>query len=234
MTMQLLLAIVQDEDAGVLCKRLNDQGFRVTCINTVGGFLARGNVTILVGVEDDQVEDVLTAIRGTCRTRRSFINPTPLGTEPIHLALAAPAMPLEVQIGGATVFAFPVRRFVRFGGEAALATPAETPPAVASPEGANNLMDLVLAFVQNEDADPVTQALLQAGHRVTRINTAGAFLRRGNVTLLVGVERAEVDEVLQIVEANCQRRVEATSLETGMPMYSATVFVLEASRFVRV
>ena len=111
--MQLVLAIVQNEDADLLCKRLNASGHRVTRLNTVGGFLARGNVTILTGVEDNQVDDVIAIIQKTCRTRKSFINATPLGTEPAHLAMAAPAMPLEVLIGGATVFSFPVTRFVR-------------------------------------------------------------------------------------------------------------------------
>ena len=61
-------------------------------------------------------------------------------------------------------------------------------------------MNLVLAFIQNEDADQVTRALLDADHRVTRINTAGAFLRRGNVTLLIGVEEAKVDEVVDLIK----------------------------------
>ena len=95
-------------------------------------------------------------------------------------------------------------------------------------------MNLVLAIVQNEDADPVTQALLAAGHRVTRINTAGAFLRRGNATLLVGVEAEKVDDVLRLIQANCRLRAEASSPDSGMPMYSATVFVLESSHFVQI
>ncbi len=234
--MQLLLAIVQDEDADTLCKRLNAKGFRVTRISTVGGFLARGNLTILVGVEDEQVEAVLAVIQATCHTRRSYINPTPLGTEPIHLALAAPAMPLEVQIGGATVLTFPVKRFLRVPvketGET-LPPRGEAGPTAAALEGAER-MNLVLALVQNDDADPVTQALLGASYRVTRINTAGAFLRRGNVTLLIGVEEAKVDAVLEIIKANCRRREEPSPLETGMPMHSATIFVLDASRLIRV
>ena len=57
--MQLLVAIVQSEDADILLKRLNAADYRATRINTVGGFLAQGNVTILVGVQDDQVDDVI-------------------------------------------------------------------------------------------------------------------------------------------------------------------------------
>ena len=93
-------------------------------------------------------------------------------------------------------------------------------------------MNLVLSVVQNEDAEPVTRALLAAGHRVTRINTAGGFLRRGNVTLLVGVDEAQVDDVLRIIGANCRPQPQATSIEA--PTHAATAFVLEASRFAQV
>ena len=51
-------------------------------------------------------------------------------------------------------------------------------------------MNLVLTIVQNDDADQVVGGLLAAGYRVTRLNTAGGFLRRGNVTPLIGAENA--------------------------------------------
>lgn len=231
--MELVLAVVQSEDADTLCKRLNARGFRVTRVNTVGGFLARGNVTILTGVEDEEVDQVIEVIRSTCRTRRSFINPTPLGTEPVHLALATPAMPLEVLIGGATVFSFPVMRYARGTSGPAPSTSEAAKPAADRAPGANP-MNLVLAFVQNEDAEQITRVLLDASFRVTRINTAGAFLRRGNVTLLVGVPEDKVDDVMRIIQANAQARPEASPLSAGMPGHSATIFVLEASRSVRV
>jgi uncharacterized protein YaaQ len=231
--MQLLVAIVQSEDADNLLKKLNAAGYRATRINTVGGFLAQGNVTILVGLQDEQVDEVVGLIQKTCRTRRSYINPTPLGTEPIHLALAAPAMPLEVLIGGATVFTFPVKRFVRTMAPGVPPTVYEAPRAAEPVPGATN-MNLVLAFIQNEDVDQVTRALLDAEHRVTRINTAGAFLRRGNVTLLIGVEEAKVDEVVGLIQSNTQSRSEASPASAGMPAHGATIFVLEASRTVRV
>lgn len=231
--MQLLLAIVQSEDADTLLKRLNAAGFRATRINTFGGFLAQGNVTILTGIEDDRVDEVVSVIQKTCRTRRSYINPTPLGTEPIHLALAAPAMPLEVLIGGATIFTFPVRRYVR-AGEAYPPAGNVAPEAGPRAEKGTPPMELVLAFIQNEDVEPVTRALLDAGHRVTRINTAGAFLRRGNVTLLIGVEEPKVDEVISLIEANSKARRDAAATGAVVPTSSATIFVLDASRALRV
>jgi len=94
-------------------------------------------------------------------------------------------------------------------------------------------MNLLLAIVQNEDADPVAGGLVAAGYRVTRLNTAGGFFRRGNVTLLIGVDAEKVDDVLKIIQANCRARAEARPVESGMPSYGATVFVLDTSRFVR-
>lgn len=94
-------------------------------------------------------------------------------------------------------------------------------------------MNLVLAILHNEDADPVAGGLLTAGYRITRLSTAGGFFRRGNVTLLIGVDAEKVDDVLQIIQANCRARTEARPLESGMPAYGATIFVMEANRFVR-
>jgi uncharacterized protein YaaQ len=241
--MQLLIAIVQDEDADLLCKQLNARDLRVTRINTEGGFLARGNVTLLVGVEDERVEEVLSTIRSTCHTRRSFINALPCGSETVMSSLAVIAA-IEVQVGGATVFGIPVRRYLRLQGGAAPALADEKRPlptqvtiadvsGLPQPKGAGQ-MNLILAIVQNEDADTVVGALLATGYRLTRINTAGGFLRRGNATLLIGVEAERVDDVLQIIQANCRLRTEPRPPEAGIPMYGATVFVLEAARFVRV
>jgi uncharacterized protein YaaQ len=227
---QLMLAIIQSEDADLLTKRLSGAGFDLTRLNTVGGFLASGNMTLFAAVEDGQVEAVLDIIRKTCRTRKRFINPLPTGAEPAHLALAAPAYPLEVLIGGATVFCFPLKRLVRLGPSLSAAAPRPSSPP-PSEQGANS-MDLVLSVVQNEDAEPVTRALLAAGHRVTRINTAGGFLRRGNVTLLVGVDETQVDDVLRIIGASCRPQSQTSSAETQA--HRATAFVLEASRFVHV
>lgn len=230
--MQLLLAIVQAEDADDLQDRLVAQEIRLTRINTVGGFLARGNVTVLIGVEDEQVKRVLATIRATCRTRLVAANPLPLAPEP-YMSLTT-AMPLDVEVGGATVFAFPVKRFLRLrlapdGSARRIGEVVEEPRQRRGEDS----MNLVLAIVQNEDAGPVTQGLLEAGHRVTRINTAGGFLKRGNATLLIGVEEDKVDNVLHLIESNCRSRSEPSSPRSDMPVYNATVFVLEASLFAR-
>lgn len=229
--MHLMLIIVQSEDADLLCKRLNNEGLRLTRLETIGGFLSRGNVTVLMGLQESQIEGVLSIIRRTCHTRKRYINPMPTGTEPAHLAMAAPAFPLEVQVGGATVFTFPVKRFARLatGGKDEISSIEGT-----TAQAGGYAMHLVLTIVQSEDAEPVTRALINASYRVTRMNTAGGFFRKRNVTLLVGCEEAQIDDVLRLIKENCRQRSEANPVEAGMPMFGATVFVLEATRFARV
>jgi uncharacterized protein YaaQ len=61
---------------------------------------------------------------------------------------------------------------------------------------------MVLAVLSNDDANTVQAALVADEFRVTRINTTGGFLRRGNVTLLVGVAEREVDAVIDHIRAN--------------------------------
>jgi uncharacterized protein YaaQ len=230
--MYLMFLIIQNEDADILTRRLNNAGVRVTRLNTVGGFLSRGNVTCLVGVQEDEVERVLEVVRKTCHTRKRYINPMPAGAEPAHLSMAAPAYPLEVIVGGATVFMIPVTQFERLGRGEPYAGRHEQARVVTNAGGVP--MQMVVSIVAADDAEPVTRALIAAGYRVTRMNTAGGFFRRGNVTLMIGVEQPQVDDVLGIIDANVRQRAQANPVESGMPMYGATVFVLEAARFERI
>lgn len=69
-------------------------------------------------------------------------------------------------------------------------------------------MKLVIAIVQERDADRLLTALSQSGIRATRIASAGGFLRRGNATLLIGVEEAQLPEVLSLIETHCRERTE--------------------------
>ncbi len=69
--------------------------------------------------------------------------------------------------------------------------PDHSPPPTVRPEQA------LLAIVTHTVADRVQRALLADGFRVTRINTAGGFLRRGNVTFLAGVQAGDVDRAIE-------------------------------------
>lgn len=108
--MKLVMAIVQGDDAGELVNALTEKRYRATRINTAGGFLKESNATILVGVEDEKVNDVLAIIRANCQARTQFINPLPPVMEPGEFYMP---YPVEVQIGGATVFVLNVERYDR-------------------------------------------------------------------------------------------------------------------------
>jgi uncharacterized protein YaaQ len=95
-------------------------------------------------------------------------------------------------------------------------------------------MRLVIAIIQKDSVDKVTEAVIQAGHRLTRIDTTGGFLRKGNATLLIGVEAPKVDEVLGLIQSALPVQSGPSPVQKGMPMYGATVFVLETAGFVRV
>ena len=60
--MKLIIAILQDEDAGEAISHLNEAGFQVTRLATKGGFLRAGNTTLLAGVENENVDDAINII----------------------------------------------------------------------------------------------------------------------------------------------------------------------------
>lgn len=109
--MKLVFAIVHNDDAGKLTDALRDHNHQFTLISTTGGFLREGNATILIGVEPDKLEDVLSIVKKNCVTRTQFVNPMPPVMEPGELYLA---QPVEVQVGGATIFVVDVERFEKF------------------------------------------------------------------------------------------------------------------------
>jgi len=107
---------------------------------------------------------------------------------------------------------------------------------------------LIVAIVQDEDTDVLTEALISAGFRFTKISTTGSFLRTGNTSLMIGVEDAGVDPVMSILKRTCRRRTQiavpySPALEPGllyMPenfeveVGGAVVFVANVSRFERI
>ena len=106
--MKLVVAVVHADDAGPCSTALTEAGFDCTRLATSGGFLRKGNTTLLVGVDDTQVDTVIEVLRQSARSRNEYLNPVPPMTEPAELFVP---FPVEVQIGGATVFVIDVARF---------------------------------------------------------------------------------------------------------------------------
>jgi uncharacterized protein YaaQ len=109
-------------------------------------------------------------------------------------------------------------------------------------------MKLIIAVVQDEDTDALTQALIEAGYRFTKVSTTGSFLRTGNTSLLLGVEDERAAGVMAILRRTCRRRTQiavpySPALEPGllyMPenfeveVGGAVVFVANVARFERI
>ena len=87
-----------------------EKEYRATRLHSSGGFLKQSNATIVLGVEDDQVDDVMSIIAEHCTSRTQVVNPMPPIMEPGEFFMP---YPLEVEVGGATVFVLPVDRFER-------------------------------------------------------------------------------------------------------------------------
>jgi uncharacterized protein YaaQ len=107
---KLVVAIVHLEDAGALVDALLDREFRATRLSSSGGFLKQSNTTVILGVEDDAVDEVIEIVRETCHSRTQVVNPMPPIMEPGEFFMP---YPLEVEVGGATVFVLPIERFER-------------------------------------------------------------------------------------------------------------------------
>lgn len=108
--MKLIIAIVQDIDADDLIEELTEEKFRVTKMSSTGGFLRSGNTTLLIGVEDEQVDELLSVIRENCKTREvtQIIQTINIPGQAII------PTPIEVKVGGATVFVLEVDEFKRY------------------------------------------------------------------------------------------------------------------------
>ena len=108
--MKLVVTIVHNEDASVLVDALLDKEFRATRLHSSGGFLKQSNATIILGVDETDVDEVIDIVRTNCTSRTQVVNPMPPIMEPGEFFMP---YPLEVEVGGATVFVLPVERFER-------------------------------------------------------------------------------------------------------------------------
>lgn len=106
--MKLIIAIVNSEDASAVLSELTGQGFSVTKLATSGGFLRAGNVTMMIGVEEEQVQKALSVIEefSSQRKQQVPVNSTYIGDSMI-------TVPVEVTVGGATVFVLDVEQFCK-------------------------------------------------------------------------------------------------------------------------
>lgn len=98
--MQLLMVVAQPEDASSLTEALTQADYRSTRLDSVGGFLRQGMATVMIGIEAEQVQDVLRIVQETCHARTV-----------LSQSLLPGKGASEVTVGGASVFVLDVSRF---------------------------------------------------------------------------------------------------------------------------
>jgi uncharacterized protein YaaQ len=102
------MAIISGDDSSKVSRALTKSNFSVTKLATTGGFLMAGNTTFLVGTENDKVEEVLDILRKNSKTRKQMVP-----TSASYGVGMFSSMPIEVQVGGATVFILDVEHFIK-------------------------------------------------------------------------------------------------------------------------
>ncbi|MBQ4514674.1 MAG: cyclic-di-AMP receptor [Anaerolineaceae bacterium] len=84
-------------------------------------------------------------------------------------------------------------------------------------------MKLIITIIPGNDCDSVSLALTEQKFRVTQIASTGGFLRKGNATLLVGVEDEELDEAITIIKQMVNK---SNSKQKGV------LFVVKVDKFI--
>ncbi len=87
-------------------------------------------------------------------------------------------------------------------------------------------MKLMFMVVRGVDADAFVQALVENHYRVTRMASAGGFLRHGNVTLMTGIEEDQVQAVIDLVHQACRPADDS--------QHRATIFVVDMPYFEQI
>lgn len=104
----LLVAVVQGQDADIAIESLIDEGFGVTRLPSAGGFLGRKSATLMIGVNKERVNEAIEILDQNCRKRVAFIA-MPMENSPLPM----PA-PTPITVGGASIFSLEVDHYEDF------------------------------------------------------------------------------------------------------------------------
>ena len=103
--MKLIFAIVSNDDSQKVSTALTKARFSITKLATTGGFLLSGNTTFIIGTEDEKVDECIKIIGEHSKKRKQMV---PNNSFDVGMYSA---FPVEVTVGGATVFVMNVEHF---------------------------------------------------------------------------------------------------------------------------
>lgn len=104
--MKLVFAIVNNDDSHAVSSALTKEGFSATKLASTGGFLMSGNTTFLICTEDNRINELIEVIKKYSRRRKQSMPSTSS-----YDATNYTSFPVEVSVGGATIFVTNIERF---------------------------------------------------------------------------------------------------------------------------
>ena len=106
--MKAVVAVVQGQDTVKLGNALRQKQIPFTTIDSTGGFLRERNSTFMIAVPEDDLQRVIDVISATCQTRSEYVSSYPSAFDPAEFYMPRP---IEVQVGGASVWVVDVEHF---------------------------------------------------------------------------------------------------------------------------
>lgn len=104
--MKLIFAIINNDDSHAVQTALTKSGFQATKLASSGGFLMAGNTTFMIASEDDKLDEIIDIIKEHSHKRQQVVPNTSAYSQGAYAGF-----PVEVTVGGATVFVTNIERF---------------------------------------------------------------------------------------------------------------------------
>ena len=110
---KLILAILQGDDYIDTIDELNQNGFFATILSSTGGFLKKKSVTVMIGVDESDVQKVL-AILKQCAGHRQQMSYSDVSLTAGGHAPQIPLVAVPVNVGGVVVFILDLEDLQKF------------------------------------------------------------------------------------------------------------------------
>jgi uncharacterized protein YaaQ len=105
-TMVIVLAVLQAQDADLVTNSLQKYGVAAFELSSVGAFLGRKNITLLIPVLSTHIELVLSELKRNCRQRIEYVS-MPIEGQPLPIP-----SPIPITVGGATIFIMEIEQYL--------------------------------------------------------------------------------------------------------------------------
>lgn len=230
--MQLILAIVQPEEADELVSTLTEHGFVTSTLASTGGFLKRGNITVLTETDDPRASDVMNIIEACCKRRPAVADqmPSPSMSRTSEWAPHLSLSPIRRATGGATIFTLAVRELHRIPDDEIYSESISHETEPPAP-GAPHHMNLAVVLIESSRGASLTSALVASGFAVTRLEPREHATCRTS-TLLLGIEDTRVSQAIALVHRSC--RAADHRPRTAEPAAPTVIYIVEVAQCYRI